>query len=839
MTLRILLTGICVVLISSLDSISQAQSVRSPAEFLKRPLGTDFRLADWSDVQTYYESLASSSPNVSLINLGKTTEGRDFLQAVISSSENLSELARYQHFARRLAHPEHFSPAEVQEAVAKGKIIAFITLSMHSTETASTEMGMQLAWLLATSQEPEWTSIRENAIVVLVPSLNPDGVDHVVNWYRDHVGTPFEGVDLPRLYQLYSGHDNNRDWFSLTQVETRMLTESLYQTWFPQVLWDAHEYGSGTRERFFVPPYRDPLNPNLDPGIVAGINLLGTRAALDMTRSGLTGIAQGVGYDHWWNGGNRSVPSRHNIMGILTEAASVNIASPKFIKFNDLVDPLSRKEYQPSNQFVAPWEGGWWRLSDIHRYQLAFGKSILSTMVREREFWLKGTMEAARRAAGVDPSEGQRAWIIPSNELDRGSVARLIDVLLVSGVEVQQATTKLTADDRIYPAGSLVISRAQAYGNYAKDLLELQKYPTGQVPYDVTGWSLPALFGVRCVEVTHTLEGPLTPVASVNTALAAFAGDQRLSKQNPKTVSLADHESWKVIVDQLQKGLSLQVLTSEEELGLAMLVSSMSDSKPDGFTVSKMPRIGLYAPYTANIDEGWLRWTLESSGFAYQSIRNEMLNAGQLDEMIDVLILPDVSTSDITEGNRYGSYPRTMSGGLDGRGISAIDQFVQGGGTVIGCQRSANWLQEEFDLPVKEVTQKADPKIVCPGSVLRAQGMPHEMTVGIGADQSIFFSSSLAWDVPKKLPEDTPSHVSQITAILKYAPRQLLVAGTLQNGQILEDKGAWVKINYGKGQFHLFGFRPYYRGWSQGSFHLLYRAILLNQKRVDSEKSGS
>ena len=250
-------------------------------------------------------------------------------------------------------------------------MVLFITPAMHSTEVAATQMGMEFAWLLATSEEEPWRTARQTTVVVMTPTLNPDGLDHVSEWYNKNVQTPYEGTALPKLYQYYTGHDNNRDWFMLTQAETRHLSRLIYQEWHPQILWDVHQQGN-LEERMFVPPFKDPLNANIEPLTVAAVNLVGTRAVLDMTREGLTGIATGVSYDNWYVGGNRNVPTRHHIIGILTEAASANLASPVFQPASALKNPLGKGKYDRSNQFVDPWPGGWWRVRNIIDYELGF-----------------------------------------------------------------------------------------------------------------------------------------------------------------------------------------------------------------------------------------------------------------------------------------------------------------------------------------------------------------------------------------------------------------------------------------------------------------------------------
>ena len=224
--------------IASLNAVALAAdpSLDSPETFLKRPIGTDFQLADWTNVSGYYRQLDKQSPRVVVESVGKTTEGREFLIAIISSEENLAKLPEIKANARIVADPRGKSDAEKAKAIEQGKVILFITPTMHSTEVAATEMGMHLAWQLASSEEEPFKSARQNAVVIITPSLNPDGVDHVVSWYRENAYTPFEGSGMTRLYQYYTGHDNNRDWFMLTQAETRHLTKLFYKEWFPQIL---------------------------------------------------------------------------------------------------------------------------------------------------------------------------------------------------------------------------------------------------------------------------------------------------------------------------------------------------------------------------------------------------------------------------------------------------------------------------------------------------------------------------------------------------------------------------------------------------------------------------
>ncbi len=803
-------------------------SVPSPAEHLGHSVGADFHLSSWPVVLDYYKKLANASSRVQLQFPGKTTEGRDFCVAIISSEENLKNLDQIRKRSKIISDPRGHSPEEIEDAVTNGKVTLVISLTMHSDEPAATEMGMQLAYELATSTEDLYEQTRKNVVVVLIPSLNPDGTDLVSNWYHKHLGTEYEASALPRLYQYYSGHDNNRDYFSLTQAEARYMTQLLYHDWHPQVMWDVHQQG-GTKERFFVPPYRDPLNPNIDPAIVAGMNLIGTRAVMDMTRDGLTGIATGVSYDNWWNGGNRSVPARHNIIGILTEAASCYLASPRFYRPGDLSDPLGRKEYSPSNQFIAPWPGGWWRLQDIVRYELSFARSLLGTVSREPEFWLRNKLEATQRVIALGKSGGPRGWLIPTDNYDIGALTRLADILLLSGVEVRIATADFTADGRSYPAGTIVLLRDQPYGNFLKDLFALQDFPKDSKPYDVAGWVLPHLLGIRRVQIEHDVEIPTVVATSVSDVVKPFRGDPRLAKAPTGATSIADSRSWTDLVSRLSSGESRHLATTGELAGIWVSgVPNSEQSFGKVISLTSVPRIGIYSPWQGIADHGWMKWVFDSMKIPYRSMTNEAIRAGRLSDVIDVLIIPSISSAVLNNGRSTIEPP--FQGGLSTEGTVAIQEFVRQGGTLITCANASGWAIKSLQLPVVDVTsQRGNEAFSCSGSVLRVVPENNAMMTAAPRDGAIFFSSSAAY---REMTSDERTKAGvdasvSLVPMLRYSGHPVLLSGHISSPDVIENKVAWMQASYGEGTVHLFGFSPHYRAWSQGAFHLLMRAVFL------------
>jgi len=797
-----------------------AQAVPHPADHLGHEVGEDFKLVDWDQTSSYYQALAAASPRVTLERLGSTTQGRSFLLSVLGSESNLARLDAIQRDAARVADPRGLSAAERERILGTLPAMLFVSNGMHSTETAATQFGMEFAYEFATSEAEPWKSAREDVLLIMTPNTNPDGLDIVTHWYRRNLGTPYEGAGTTELYQHYSGHDNNRDWFMLSQVETRLVTEQIYSVWHPHVYWDVHQQGS-SGERFFVPPFRDPLNPNLDAGVVTAIDALGSRALFDMTSEGLTGISTGVSYDMWWNGGNRSVPVRHNIVGLLTEAASVNLASPIFLRPSELRAPGGLDSYAPSNLFPEPWPGGWWRIRDIIDYELAFARSLVGSMARDRRVWIENAISAAERTLAAAEEDVPRAWVLPvEGNHDVGALQRLCDTLLLSGVELFIAQEGFEADGRSWSAGSILIPRAQPYGQHVKDLFEVQRFPEGASPYDVAGWTLPFLLGVRRVEL---VEAPVVARAPVFVAAEAIAGYERPAQAG--RYDSRDSRSWTRALRDLAAGQSIELDLGSDSHG--DLVHSSPASTGDAH-LSEVPRIGVYAPWTGSMDEGWLRWVLDTFELPYVTVRNEMLRAGALSDFLDVLVIPSVSGRQLDSGRAPGSVEPDFARGLEPEGAIAVEEFVRGGGRLVTTGSSSGWAIELFELPLEDVTRGPDAsEFSCPGSVLRALPSDARLCYGLPSSVAIFFSRSAAWSLtPPDKDEEGRKDERQLDVLLRYAPQRTLLSGWIREPELIADRAAWVRAQHGEGTLHLFGFRPQYRSWSQAAFHMLFRAIL-------------
>jgi hypothetical protein len=813
------LIGAALVLPLAFVQQSPAGAIPSPEAHLGRPPASDFTLTTWGELSSYYRSLADASPCVNLETVGTTHDGREFLLAVIGSPENLARLPELEARAARLADPRGLTAEERATLLDEAVPFLFVSVGMHSTECAAWDFGMEFAYRLATSNDEPYKSAREKLVIYMPPCLNPDGVDRVANWYREHVHTPYEGTELLELYQEYAGHDNNRDWFGLSLQETRVVTNLLYSRVFPQVYWDIHQQGSN-RERFFVPGYRDPLNPNLQPQIVLGADLLGTRALYDMTKDGFTGISTGVTYDMWWNGGNRNVTARHNIVGILTEAASCNLGSPSWQPLRTLRGPGDLTAYLPSNQFPVPWPGGWWRLRDIVEYEHAFGRSLLASLVREPRLWLENTLVSAENAIERGRTTSPRAYLIPPDDMAGGQRTRLIDNLDLLGVEIHRADSEVVADGRTWPKGSVVLRLDQPYGPFVRDLFEAQHYPEGSEPYDVAGWTLPALMGVETVEIHGDFTAELETPSSI-------AGAQRLFANDVATLGLfdlSDSASWTRVFVELARGTRCAIVEHPRLDGPAFAIgtavdeirNTLTEPEPTVTELGALPRIGVYAPWSGSMNEGWLRSMLDRLAIPYTRVRPESVRAGRLDELLDVLVLPSLSATELRNGRAAGTVPDLYTRGLGDEGVAALDAFVKGGGRVVALESSADALIEMLGLPLTELTsQKEAETFSCPGSVLRTRAR----VAGWDAP-AVMFAGSRAYAVR------TTDDGARAEILVEYAPRELLLSGWIRRPETIAGQGWLVRTELGAGRVDVFATQPQYRGWTDHALLVLLRTLI-------------
>ena len=859
----------CVVL---LQAPVHAQ-LMSPEEVLGFQVGSDYQVAGWQTVSDYMRHVAANSDRVLLEELGKTTEDNDFLMLLISAPENLENLAHYQQIQRQLAMPsiptKGDNGSKLDALAEEGKSVVLINCNLHSTEIASSQMSMELVHQFATTETPQIKEILENVIILLIPSANPDGLDIVVDWYNRTVGTPYEGSEIPWLYHKYTGHDNNRDWFMLTQIETQILTQVLYEEWFPEVVYDVHEM-SYRGPRFVIPPYFEPVNPNIPPLLQRTLSLIGAQLAFDLTSDGFTGVLSSAVYDTWWHGGFRTVPYRHNMVGILTEAARVEIATPIFQPHHTLKGyRRGLDKYALRTNFPEPWPGGWWRLRDIVEYEKAAALSILSFAAEHRITLKTNFYKMGLNAIAKGKDEPPRAFLIPTQQRDIHTTLKMLDILRRGGVEIHQANAPFIADGVEYPAETYIVSMSQPFRAHAKDLLEVQRYPERRPspespperPYDIAGWTLPLQMDVRTVAVVHPFEADLTKLSALPEMEGTLEGASEPTgylfenRTNTEAIVLnrlfkarfADHSPRYTLYSAqrdvelagktfprgtilirtaeppLQQREEIRALASEFGIHIHADASIDEDITNRDFSRANAPRLGLYKPWTANMDEGWTRWVLDTHAFHYSSLTNAEMRAGDLAARYDAIILPDFGASGILNGHATGKLPPEYVGGIGTEGLANLRAFVEDGGTLICLNRATELPLKYFGLGekgivnvVKKENQPKEGAFFCPGSLLRVRiDTKHPIGHGLDPEMAIFFKFGPVFEAGR----------SGTNVVATYPEFNPLMSGWLEGEKRIRQKAALLEVVLGDGRVVLFGFKPQHRGQSQGTFKLLFNAI--------------
>ena len=516
----------------------------TPEQFFGFPMGAEHQLAGWNRIVDYFQLVGRRSDRVLVQEVGKTTMGRPYILAIISAPDTIVNLPRYQAMQKRLADPRRTSKSEAMRIANEGKAVVLVGANVHATEIGASQIVNDLIYKLATERSPWIDHVLENVILLLIPSQNPDGQQMVVDWHHKNLGTPYEGAPLPELYHKYAGHDNNRDSYMLTQVETQHLARITYKDWLPEVYLDQHQMGNGYA-RIFVPPFKNPPNPNVDPLVWSEVNLLGQTMAAKLHEAGKTGVIWSELYSGFWAGANSTNPWWHNMVGLLTETASAGLASTVVQEHADPTPPRSRTpglgqglsggrrrdpslplpaptDVQSRMNYIRPWLGGSWSLADVAEYQRLATLGLLEGVANNRQMLKRNFYLMNERTIALFEAGSPYAYLVPAEQRDSVAAAKLLQLLQAGAAEVHQADAPFTADGRGYPAGTHVLLLAQPFGRWVKDLLEPQSYPEIRWPfadapvdrpYDVTAWSLGMLMGVETIRIDGRFDARLTLIA--------------------------------------------------------------------------------------------------------------------------------------------------------------------------------------------------------------------------------------------------------------------------------------------------------------------------------------
>jgi hypothetical protein len=709
---------------------SIAQNVPTPKEHFGFTIGDDYNLANYTQTEAYFKKLAASSNRVKLVNIGKTEEGRTQYMMIITSPENHKNLAKYQEISQKLAHAEGLTPEQAKKLASEGKAVVWIDGGLHANEVVGAHQLIQTAYNLSSNTDPETMKILDN-VIVLMTHANPDGQELVSNWYmreKDPKKRSLNGI--PRLYEKYAGHDNNRDFFMLNLKETQNIGRQLFVEWLPQIMYNHHQAGpAGTVVA--GPPYRDPYNYVFDPIILTSIDAVGAAMHNRMNVEAKPGYTQRGGsvFSTWYNGGLRTTTYFHNMIGLLTEIvgsptpSEIPLVPNRLLPNGDSPNPVLPQKWYFRNAIDYSVSLNYAVLNYAQRYsdELLFniyrmGKNSIERGSKDNWSFSPKKIDAIMDAYKNDKSallssrgpasmstkyldtvmkapanRDARGYIISASQPDFTTAIRFLNALIRTGVAVQRATEAFTVEGKKYPAGSYIVKTDQAFRPHVLDMFEPQDHPNDFkyeggppiAPYDAAGWTLAYLMNVKFDRIQNAFTGPFEKLP-YGELLKATPKD--LPAAGGYALSAAANESFLAVNELLKGGADVyrnsadgsfyvpasakaKAILNKAEHGFGMKL--VSAQKPANAIKIMPSRIALWDTYGGSMDSGWIRFIMEQYHFEATVIYPPDIDAGNLKSKYDVIIFVDGSIP------AYATSTGAGQGGRGGFGMPAAETIPE------------------------------------------------------------------------------------------------------------------------------------------------------------------
>ena len=866
-----------------LPAAAASQPIATPSEFFGFEIGTDGELARYPKVLEYLRHLADRSERVDYQVRGTTTNGHPYVLVTFSAKANLNRLDRLVEINHQLSDPRSLPQAEARALTREGVPFYFLYATIHSTEVGNGQSIINIAHRLATEDSPEVSEILDNTVVLLTPSQNPDGQVLVVDHWYETQDTGFERI-YPDLYHRYTGHDDNRDWFMFTQKETRLAVD-IHTEYRPTVTHDMHQMGSGGA-RMFVPPFRDPADPNIHPLLIRGQAQIGMAMSSALVAAGKKGIVQNEQYDLWTPA--RQYMLYHGQPRILTEIASAKLADP-LVNPAGADRPLGPQESRLN--FPVPYDSGVWRLSDIVEYGEIAVFAGLEQLAKYRTRWLENFY--AVHKDWVERDEAPYAFVIPADQPDPFETYELLDILDVGEVEIHQARSAFSAEGKSYAAGSWVIDLAQPYGAFAKTMLEEQVYPDLRYypggppipPYDVTAHTLGLLMGVHVnridqplevtdLELLDTIQPTMTALperpawafAISPTSNAGYKAVVRLQEAGVPVFRAGDTVTSRD--GPLAPGAWIVSPTSDASRVLGQvaketgLVVSAVDRAPDvdGFALRSPTRVGLWRAAN-NMPAGWMLWLFEQYELDHQVI-SSLDFAGDLADKYDVIVLPSGTTrSRIVAGLDPQRHDDSWqwAHGVGEEGWDTLREWVKAGGTLVALGTAVETARDLLSLPIEPVLPRqgrlvsSEPQSA-PGDIQRrlrdAFQSPAQLATALrdvvdptsifycpgallhqehNTAHPIGFGMAERWPVFFRFDQAyrlTPSFDIAAEVVSRYPEEDdMSVSGWLLGDELLRNQANVISFDVDEGTVVTMGSQVTFRTQPRATFKLLFNAI--------------
>lgn len=867
---HLIISLLAVLLLMNLNSMAQGNSkMRSPLDFFGFQPGSEGNLYTYGQLISYLQHLDGNSARLKMEKIGESPMGKPMYILFISSEDNIKNLDKLKTFNQELMLNPNLTSEEQKKLVENAKVFVLATLSMHSNEVGPMTAASLIAFDYATTSDAQMLSYFKDVVYMMVPNHNPDGQNMVVENYLKYKGTKYEGASLPGLYHKYVGHDNNRDFITLSQSDSRAISSITSSTWFPQVMVEKHQMGY-LGPRYFVPPNHDPIAENIDPGLWNWNGLFGTNMMKDLTGAGLKGVSQGYAFDNYWPGSTETCLWK-NVMAFLTEAARVDDATSLYIEPNELsVSGKGLAEYEISANMPDPWPGGWWTLNDIVQMELVSTKSIIKTASFHKKEILSFTNNLCKKEVSKGTNQAPYYYILPAEQHDKGQLLAFVNLMLEHGIQLNKLKEDVLINQRVYPKNSIVISLAQPFRAFIKEVMEAQEFPVRHYtkdgpmiePYDITSWSLPLHMGLDAHEInlkTSSLDAKLIPVKEI----------QKIESTIPSNIAyvilpVEQNRSFAFAFQWMKDGNLVYRLTKDNQFAkqgsfvLKINAKNMpeierklkenlvfakfeSNNIPDLLEL-KNPKIGLIETWNHDMDAGWTRYVLDSHHIPFQLIRPDELKKLDLTSF-DVLVFPSSSKDILLEGKRKNSsgeyapssLPPEYAVGMGKEGLKKVMEFVNSGGNIITWGNSTELFmepmkinigneEETFNLPISNISKRLESNgLYVAGSLATVNVIEnHPLTYGLKKTANVFFRGNPVFQTSQ------PGFEMDRRVIASFPKENICPSGYMKNEELLAKLPAAVWIKKGKGQMVFYSFSPQFRSSTSGVYKFLFNALLLD-----------
>ena len=863
--------------------------VPSPKSHFGFSIGDNYHLATFTQTEAYLKKVAKASPRVKLQSIGKTEEGRNQYMVIVSDPKNIKNLAKYKAISQRLARAEGLSESEAKALAKEGKAVVWIDGGLHATETVGIHQWIESIYQFTTRTDEETKRILENTIILFVHA-NPDGQELVSNWYMRHPDTLKRANEhLPRLYEKYIGHDNNRDFYMMNMSESANMSRQQYIEWMPQILYNHHQTGpEGTVVA--GPPYRDPFNYVYDPLLVTGIDALGAAMSSRLNAEDKPGYTMKSGsvYSTWWNGGLRTTAYYHNIIGLLTEI--IGDPTPKTI-------PLVPSRLIPNSATPFPITPRKWLFKNSIDYSLSLNYAVLNYATRYREEVLMNIYKMGRKSIELgskdywtlSPNKVEKLTSIAGNNLKTKSDSlfsvvyqnpetrdarayivttdqstthlAFINILIKSGIRVEKATKAFEVNGKKYPKGSYVVMTNQAFRPHVIDMFEPQdhpndfQYPGGPPvrPYDSAGWTPAFTMGIQFDRILTDLQAPLetVPYGQLQFASPAF------EVANFYSFPTADNASFTLLNDLLKAGIEVTKTKDAFWVRHSSAVAAIMEKAAVKITsVANLPqqdskkigskRIGLWDVYGGSMPSGWLRWILEQHHFDFKLVFAKEIDKGNLRSKFDAIIFvtraipglkPEASneytSKEPVEADIPEEYRETLGKITAAKSIPALRAFLEEGGDIITIGSSSN-LAYHLNLPVKNALVEVvagkerdlpGEKFYIPGSVMQV-----ELDNRVEANWGMTSKADVYFSASPvfKLSAEAVAH-GDLIPLAWYASDKTLRSGWAFGQTYLQDGIAAFQAKVGKGNLFVYGPEVTFRGQTHHTFKMVFNQLFENK----------